>query len=297
MSHSHDSVFIRAYPPSNPAPGPAIYLPFQGSELVVQILGGEDDSELYQMPSVALLRQPIDDKREGSPLYLGTLDDIPCLAYRLPADMTLPEGCKAVGIRSLYGRLDDDSYALAGYASQMLHWWEDHLYCSYCRGMLAGLAERGRESTWGKVCEKCDRPVYPPVNPAILLLIHDGADQTLMVTKPGWGKRFSIVAGFVEPGESLEECCIREAKEEVGVEITDVAYFGSQPWPFPHQVMIGFTARYNGGEIQIDATELADGRWFRYDAMPELPPPLSLSRQIIDAWVEGREEGEVNLTP
>jgi NAD+ diphosphatase len=289
MSASLNSTFVRAYPPAQPASGSALYLPFRGTELVVQEVDNHEETELESLPVVALLKEPWNRSEEGTLLYLGTLDGIPCLTYRIPADSELPTGYKAMNIRALYGLLDETTYGLTGYASQLIHWWEDHRYCSHCQGKLAGMAERGRESTWGKLCEQCERPAYPPVVPAILLLIHDGAERTLLVSKPGWGKRFSIVAGFVEPGESLEACCVREAEEEVGVTLTDVTYFGSQSWPFPHQIMIGFMAQYVSGEIRLDETELAQADWFHYREMPELPPPLSLSRQIIDAWVSGHD--------
>lgn len=96
---------------------------------------------------------------------------------------------------------------------------------------------------------------------------------------------YGLVAGFVEPGETLEACVAREVHEETGVDIADIAYFGSQPWPFPHQIMVGFTARYTGGELRVDTRELEDARWFHRDALPLLPPPLSIARKLIDAWL------------
>jgi NAD+ diphosphatase len=114
--------------------------------------------------------------------------------------------------------------------------------------------------------------------------VHKGEDA-LLVHKPGWGKRYSIIAGFVEPGESLEGCVQREVREEVNVEISEISYIGSQPWPFPHQLMVGFIARYVSGEAQPDQQELDDIAWFHHDALPELPPSLSLARQIIMTWV------------
>jgi NAD+ diphosphatase len=125
-----------------------------------------------------------------------------------------------------------------------------------------------------------------------LILIHDGADRILLARKPGWGKRYSILAGFVEPGETLEECCYREALEEAAVITTGFEYAGSQPWPFPHQLMVGFNCRWQSGEIRIDETELEHADWFHVNDLPELPPPLSLSRQIIDRWVASRQKAE-----
>jgi NAD+ diphosphatase len=116
------------------------------------------------------------------------------------------------------------------------------------------------------------------------VLIHDGP-RALLTTKTGWGKRYSLVAGFVEPGETFEECVVREVREEVGVEVDRLRYLKSQSWPFPHQVMVGFLAAYAGGEIVLDTAELADARWFDRNDLPELPQPYTISRQIIDYWL------------
>lgn len=144
--------------------------------------------------------------------------------------------------------------------------------------------------SWGRKCPNCGYIGYPPVIPAILVLVHNG-DQVLLAHQPGWGKRYSILAGFVEPGETLEECVKREVREEVNIEIDDVTYVASQPWPFPTQLMIGFTARYVSGEIHPDQQELDHAAWFRFDDLPELPAPLSLSYQIIKTWVDTQTAG------
>ncbi len=140
-------------------------------------------------------------------------------------------------------------------------------------------------------CAQCGHERFPQVSPAVLILVHDGADRILLAHKPGWGDRYSILAGFVLPGESLEECVQREVEEEVGVRVTDLQYVGSQPWPFPHQLMIGFTARHRSGDIRIDTLELDHAAWFDANALPALPPPLSLSRQMIDAWKQAWQTG------
>jgi len=266
--------FLRAYPPAAPAPGPALYLPFRGDDLVVR----EDH---------ALLTEPAPPPAgRNSMLYLGTLDGVPCLAYALPADVALPEGVRAVGLRSLYGNVGDAEYALAGYAAQIVHWQEDHRFCYHC-----GNSVRGVDGTWGKECTVCGRAVWPPVVPAVLALVHDGGDRVLLAQKSGWGTRYSILAGFVEPGETFEGCVIREVREESGVDVAEPIYDGSQSWPFPHQIMVGFTCRHVAGEIRIDEAELSHAAWFRYDDLPDLPPPLSLSRQIIDRWIASRQRG------
>lgn len=266
------STFVRAYPPAEAADGPSLWLLFRGSELLV-VHHGERLAlvEGNGSPGHDLSREPA--------LYLGTLNGVPCLACELADDAPLPDGASAIGLRGLYGRTDEETYNLAGYAAQLLHWRRTSRFCSACGAPTAPVA-----GDWGRRCTSCAYTAYPRISPAILALIHDG-ERVLLTHKPGWGARYSLVAGFVEPGESLEGCVHREVFEEVGVRLAEVTYAGSQTWPFPHQLMIGFLAQYAGGEIQIDGQELDDARWFSLDDLPELPAPLSLSRQIIDAWV------------
>ena len=270
--------FRRAYPPAEPDPGPALWFPFRGGDLLVR--QGEDGIVLAQCD-----RDLLASLAPEQAIYLGTLDGVPCLACEVGAAGDLPGGWSAAGLRALYGQLDEIQYALAGYASQMLLWQRTSRYCPSC-----GHATEPATGDWARRCPACGYVRYPPVSPAVLILVHDG-DRLLLAHQPGWGKRYSILAGFVEPGESLEQCARREVHEEAALDVDDVTYRGSQPWPFPHQVMIGFWARYAGGEIRIDERELDDARWFRYDDLPELPAPLSLSRQLIDAWVASRRAG------
>ena len=155
-----------------------------------------------------------------------------------------------------------------------------------CQSFLSRVrfGDRSDGGGMGAALPDCQHSRYPQVSPAVLALVHDGADRVLLAHKPGWGDRYSILAGFVLPGESLEECVRREVQEEVGAEVTDLVYQGSQPWPFPHQLMIGYTARYVSGDLRLDEQELDHAAWFSAAQLPSLPPALSLSRQIIDAW-------------
>jgi len=295
------SRFVRAYPPAAPPPseGAAVWLPFRGGELLIKPGRGEGTAaSLARGPATRLPTLPRFGDEE--PVYLGALDGVPCFAYEVAEATEATDsadqvdvaengssagGWQSVGLRALYGLVDEAEYGLAGYASQMLHWRRVSRFCSAC-----GQPTEGVENTWGRKCVACGHVAYPPVSPAVLILVHDGGDRVLLASKEGWGKRYSILAGFVEPGEALEECVAREALEEAGVPLTDLVYAGSQPWPYPHQIMIGFNARYAGGhfptqaDLRLDKTELARADWFRFDALPELPPPLSLSRQMIEAW-------------
>jgi len=264
--------FVYAYPPAQPPPGPALWLPFYKGDLLVRGDAKMCALHLGNGSSVSALNL-------SPPLYLGTLDGVPCLTAEYEPDLDVPEGWTATSLRGLYGQLSEVEYALAGYASQMLYWRRTSVYCPVC-----GHRTEARDGDWGRLCHECGHVSYPHVTPATLILIHDG-HRLLLAHKPGWGTRYSILAGFVEPGESLEECVRREVREEAGIEVSDLTYAGSQPWPFPHQLMIGFTARYVGGEIQVDGEELDHADWFTRETLPDLPSAVSLSRKMIDKWV------------
>ena len=140
-----------------------------------------------------------------------------------------------------------------------------------------------------KLCPKCGLLSFPRLSPAVIMLVYRG-DELLLARNHGFADGFfSVLAGFVEPGESLEEAVEREVHEEVGLDLTEIRYFGSQPWPFPHSLMIGFTARYAGGEIRLQEAELAEAGWFnRRGELPRLPGKLSIARKLIDAFLEQR---------
>lgn len=275
MSQDVGAEFVRAYPPARPDPGPALWLPFHKGELLTRTEGGATRLHRGDRESLMML-----DLTE--PLYLGTLGGVPCLTAETDPDADIPEGWAATSLRALFGQVSDPEYLLAGYAAQMLYWRRTSGFCPVC-----GHRTEARNGDWGRRCPNCGHAAYPHISPATLILIHDGP-RLLLAQKPGWETRYSILAGFVEPNESLEDCVRRETREEVGLEITDLAYAGSQPWPYPHQLMVGFTARYAGGEIVIDVAELERAAWFDVGSLPDLPPPVSLSRQMIDAWVAGR---------
>ena len=268
--------FVRAYPPAAPAPGPALWLPFWKGDVLTRT-GAAGEIALWRGSA-----GETDALGLNAPLYLGTLGGLPCLAADADPDGELPAGWAATNLRSLFGVVGDSEYSLAGYASQILRWRRSSVFCPVC-----GHRTEAKAGDWGRVCPECGHVGYPPVSPATLILVEDGP-KVLLAQKPGWGTRWSILAGFVEPGESLEECVRREVREEVGVEVGATAYAGSQPWPFPHQIMVGFTARYLSGELTPDGVELERAAWFTRGTLPDLPPPVSLSRQMIDAWAKGR---------
>jgi NAD+ diphosphatase len=211
---------------------------------------------------------------------IGILEGAPAHAASIDETATLAPGLDVVSLRSLYASAGEATFAMAGRAVQITEWAATHAYCGRC----ATPTERVGSDRCVR-CPACDLLAYPRITPAIIVLVRRG-DEALLAhnarAPDGW---FSTLAGFVEIGESLEDTLAREVREEVGVEVRGIRYFGSQPWPFPHSLMVGFTADYAGGDIRVDGVEIVEARWFRADALPPVPPRLSIARQLIDAWV------------
>ncbi len=219
--------------------------------------------------------------------YLGLYNGKHCYAVTVNEAQALPEGWAALGLRDLFGLVESTLAALSGRAYQILEWDRNHQFCSRC-GARTEL--RGDERS--RTCPACKYTTYPPVTPAIMILITHGR-KLLLARKAAFPQgRFSALAGFVEPGEMLEDTVIRETREEVGVEIRNIRYFGSQPWPFPHSLMVAFTAEYAGGELRPDGVEIEEARWFELEELPKLPPSISISRRMIDTIAGRLARGE-----
>ena len=211
--------------------------------------------------------------------FLGMLDGVECYAAALD-DPALPDGFVRVPTRRLFDRVDPVLFAVAGRALAIAEWDVQHRFCGRC-----GTATDGVAGERVKKCPGCAATFYPRISPAVIVLIE--RDDSVLLARNATFPRpwFSTLAGFVEPGESLEETVVREVREEVGVEVGDLRYFGSQPWPFGRSLMVGFNARYLSGEIVCDAKEIAEARFFHREAMPDLPMKISIARSLIDAWL------------
>jgi NAD+ diphosphatase len=188
-----------------------------------------------------------------------------------------------VDLRSVWQRWGEELFARAGTAYQYMNWLRHARFCSSCGAPLSP-----KEEDKGLVCGGCGRTVYAPLHPAIIVAVERDGKLLLAHNTRMPGKRYSVLAGFVEPGESLERTIEREVMEEVGIEVQDIRYFGSQSWPFPCSLMLGFTARWKNGELRPDGVELDDAGWFSLDAFPDIPPALSISRRLIDDFARRR---------
>jgi len=266
-------IFVPAKHGGKPPDATGHWLIVQEQRLLVT--AGEDGFGLPAGPFPGGLNDALDD-----PIWLGTLAGTECWVTSLPRDARLPEGLQAETLIPMQGtRLPDDLLSLGGMAMQALWWQSTSGHCPRC-----GERTERLEGEWGKRCPACRYEHYPHLHPAVIVLVKDG-DRCLLARKAGWAPgRYALVAGFVDNGESLEGAVAREVKEEVGVEVDDIRYVGSQNWPFPSQLMVGFVARYAGGELRIDRDELEDARWFPSDALPGLPSRHSISRFIIDHY-------------
>lgn len=209
---------------------------------------------------------------------VGILGSRYCRAALRPAYTPVPAGHALAGLRSLFGVADDALLAVAGRARQLVQWMQTHRYCGACGTPTQAMpGERARK------CPACGQSDYPRISPAMMVLVKRGP-EILLARHRRFAARYSALAGFLEAGESIEDAVHREVREEVGLAVKDLRYFASQSWPFPHSLMIAFTAEWAGGEIRVDEDEIAEARWFGPgDALPELPIAQSVARALIEA--------------
>jgi len=224
-------------------------------------------------------------------LYFGKLGDAHLYAAEAPRGAEAPEGMAWQGLRVLFSVLEDAHFALAGRAVQLVDWDRNHQFCGRC-----GAPTEAKNDERGRICKACRLTFYPKIAPAVMALVRRG-NEILLGRSPHFPPgMYSALAGFVEPGETLEQCIAREVLEEVGVHVTKVEYFASQPWPFPNSLMIAFFCEYAGGEIAPQETEIEAAEWFDIFQLPKLPSKISIARRLIDAAIErmrGEAEGNV----
>jgi len=271
-SNRHPLPFIPHHQsPESPGENPILFA-FRGRELLVT-------SDLI-LPSVSQIdAQGVEAVRTQ---YLGHLDGRHCYSAELPHDAKPEEGFRFADLRMLFGTLDEILHTLAGRAVQIVEWDRTHQYCGVCAEPTElSVTDRSRS------CPSCKIPTYPRLAPAMIVAVEKG-DQILLARSPHFPAGImSVLAGFVEPGESAEEAVMREVFEETAIVVNNVEYFSSQAWPFPNSLMLGFRAQYDSGNIEIDGEEIVEAGWFSADAMPNaFPGKVSISQWLIRDFLQ-----------
>jgi len=277
-----ESLYKRYVPAVKPANGNgrlAYWLAFSAGRMLTSNGGDKPAIPLLSgLPDIGL--SPIRTQ------YLGTLEGKACYSAELPPDTAAPSGFSLRDMRSLYGALDEDLYLLAGRALQIVAWDQTHQFCGRCGHPTEYLpAERGKK------CPVCGFTSFPRLSPATITAVLKGDQILLTHYAVSRSNMYTIIAGFVEPGETLEECVRREVAEEAGVQVKNIRYYSSQPWPFPNSLMIGFLADYESGEPRADGVEIAQAAWFSAENLPDVPPKMSIAREIID-WFVSQHSGK-----
>lgn len=238
----------------------------------------EKKNGTYSLPSG--ITSPITPPVETTIHEIATIEGENCRSFSLHQSVDETDQYMTIGLRASYDLIPLKQYQVAGKAQQILHWDETNRFCSTCATPLE------RKEPIMKKCPRCGKEVYPAISTAILVLVRKGDSVLLVHARNFKGTFNSLVAGFLETGETLEECVAREVKEETGLTVKNIHYFGNQPWPYPSGLMVGFIADYASGEICLQDEELSSGAFYSKNNLPELPRKLSLARRMIDWWIE-----------
>jgi NAD+ diphosphatase len=218
----------------------------------------------------------------SSQKYIGKINHIKCFALEIvPGNGIISLG-ELVGLRQLYALLPDPQLRAAIYGFQIVLWNRKTKYCGGC----GSLTEENLPEVTVKSCPECKEDFYPKISPSVIVAVINNDKILLAQHKRVTNGMYTVLAGFVNPGESLEECIHREIKEEAGIEVTNIRYFGSQPWPFPDSLMIGFIADFAEGELKPDNDEITDLKWFKANEIPEWPDKVSIARSLIDYFID-----------
>lgn len=268
MNIANDSIFFPAYGPATGARG-VVMLSFIGDALLVTA----DDN----LPAPPLL-EPLGVPQHS--LAIGSAEQTHYEMQVWPARTEFPSGLVKADFRKLMGIWPQLQWEAASRAKQLAVWLHENQFCGVCGNRL-----ESSELTPARQCGECGFIAYPRISPVCIVLIERG-DEILLARSPHFPPgMYSSLAGYVEAGESAEACAHREVREEAGIEIRNLRWFGSQSWPFPHSLMLGFFAEYSGGEITPQVEEIEDAQWFRRDNLPILPHPSTVAYRMIQAWI------------
>jgi len=266
--------FVPDFKPLSDERTSALWFIFNKGKLLTKIT---DDT--YTIPETSDLAES--NISPGPSQYLGTLDSQPCYAAEIASGLPDADNFEFKDLRALFRLMDEDLIWVAGRANQLVDWSRSHEHCGAC-----GHPTEDKTDERAKICPHCGLVNYPRLSPAVIVAVLKN-DRILLARNKRFKLPFySVLAGFVEPGENLEECVRREIREEVGITVKNIRYFGSQPWPFPNSLMIAFVAEYARGDITIDGSEIIDAAWFPKDKLPQIPPSISIARQLIDWFAD-----------
>lgn len=211
-----------------------------------------------------------------------TEDGTEVKAFKIDEGITNDPRYEMCGLRASFYKLSTELYLKAGKCQELLYWDQNTMFCGVCGSPMKMHTEISKR------CTNCGKEVWPQLATAIIVLVHRGNEVLLVHARNFKTNFYGLVAGFVETGETLEEATHREVLEETGIEIKNLQYFGSQPWPYPCGLMVGFFAEYDGGSLQLQRSELSKGNWFHKDNLPTIPEPLSIARMMLDHWLENQ---------
>lgn len=194
-------------------------------------------------------------------------------------------------LRDTFRYMSPEEMQSASRTAELEEWRDKNRFCGRCGAAMAPHPAPGEQAM---ICPGCGYTAYPAIAPAVIVLVTKGGKVLLQRNTHYKGAAWTLVAGFVDAGENLEDAIRREIREEASIEVKDIRYFGSQTWPFPSNIMIGFTAEYAGGELAPDGDEVVESGWFGKDELPEIPRPGSIARKMLDAWLAGRMDTNAN---
>ncbi len=254
----------------------AYWFIFNGSKILIKRDG-------YDFPFLSTKEIKDFGFQINNQVYLGEKDGIPLLGMSVDQSKRSKE-YRFTDFRKLYGIMKSDDIWLVGNGYQQVQFELNNIYCGKC-----GQLNDSKKGEKAKICPSCGLMVYSRISPAVIMAVTKGDELLLARSAQFHKKLYSVLAGFVEPGETLEQCVQREVMEEVGIKIKNIKYFGSQPWPFTSSLMMAYTAEYESGDISVDDVEIVEARWFKADNMPLIPSSISIARQLID-WFMGQNK-------
>ena len=271
------SSFVPKLTPSEQITTPSLWFIFKDEKLLIDKANFDKPIPLLQHFSELSLESQVQH-------YLGTYNETHCFAVDLNSNAQIPQNMEFYPLRQCYDILGDTLFNIAGRASQILLWDNTNHFCGRC-----GAEMYLKETERARACPERQFHSYPRISPSIIVLIEKG-DEMLLARSPHFKPgMYSMLAGFIEPGETAEQAVEREVFEEVGIRLKNIHYVRSQPWPFPHSLMLGFTAEYESGELNPDGIEIEDAHWFNIDNLPELPIHASIARWLINSFIEKQQ--------